>query len=224
MLALGLCLAGAAFVATPASVNLSADNSQALDSPHDISQAQAILQHAGYLATGDYRKGETDATTARALRTFQTAHGVLSTGTLDYETMTQLLSHAGTGDSDREPRQASLFEGRKQLVLEGVEFDTDTAHLRLRSRVILDRVARSLNAWPDARVEIDGHTDSTNTDAYNRKLSRERSAAVSEYLADKGVAPWRLTEKGYGESRPIADNATAVGRATNRRVELTRID
>lgn len=220
---MGLCLAGAAIVATPASVNPFADNSQVYGSSQDISEAQAILQHAGYLAPGACRKGEADDSTVRALQAFQTAHGLLATGSIDFETRTQLLSHTGMVDSDATNR-SSLFEGRKRLVLEGVKFDTDTARLKFNSRVILDRVAKSLNAWPDARVEIDGHADSTNTDAYNLKLSRARSAAVCEYLVDKGVASSRLNEKGYGESSPIADNATAVGRATNRRVELTRID
>jgi outer membrane protein OmpA-like peptidoglycan-associated protein len=250
LLAMGLCLAGAAVVVTPASVNLSSDNSQVYGSSQDISEAQSILQHAGYLAPGDYRKGEAGRSTVLALRNFQTAHGLLPTGSLDYETTTQLLSHAGIVDSDGDgvsddldrcpgtrpglwvdaqgcpeaAERASLFEGRKRLVLEGVKFDTDTARLKSSSRVTLDRVAKSLNAWPDARVEIDGHTDSTNTDAYNLKLSRARSAAVCEYLVDRGVASSRLKEKGYGESRPIADNTTAVGRATNRRVEMARID
>jgi outer membrane protein OmpA-like peptidoglycan-associated protein len=250
MLAIGLCLVGAAIVATSASTNLSADNSRVHGSSQDISEAQATLQHAGYLASGVYRTGEADDSTVLALRNFQTAHGLLPTGSLDYETTTQLLSHAGTVDSDGDgvsddldrcpgtrpeawvdahgcpdaTERASLFEGRKSLLLEGVKFDTDTARLTLSSRVILDRVAKSLNAWPDARVEIDGHTDSTNTDAYNLKLSRARSAAVCDYLVDNGVASSRLKEKGFGESRPVADNATAVGRATNRRVEITRID
>ena len=250
MLAAGLCLVGAAMVAIPASANLSTDNSQIHDSSQDIAEAQAILQYAGYLAPGAYRKGEDGESTERALRAFQTAHGLLPTGSIDYETTTQLLSHAPTADRDGdgvadnldrcpgtragawvdaqgcpEPtNRASLFDGRKSLVLEGVNFDTDTARLKSGSRVILDRVAKSLNDWPDARVEIDGHTDSTNTDAYNLTLSRARSAAVSEYLTDKGVASSRLKEKGYGESRPIADNTTATGRATNRRVEIARLD
>jgi len=222
MLAMGLALAGTPLAANTAPVNLSADNSQVHDSSQDIAEAQAILQHAGYLAPGDYRNGEADRSTVLALRNFQTAHTLRTTGAIDYETTTQLLSHAGThrGGTQR----ASLFEGRKRLVLQGVTFDTDTAHLKPGSRVALDRVASSMNAWPDARVTIDGHTDSTNTDSYNLKLSRARSAAVGEYLVDQGVASWRLQEKGYGESHPIADNATVTGRATNRRVEITRID
>ena len=250
MLVMGLCLAGAAIVAPPASANNPADNGQLHDSALYISEAQGILQHAGYLAPGSYRKGDADDSTVMALQSFQTAHGLLPTGSIDFETRTQLLSHAGMVDSDGDgvsddldrcpgtrqgmwvdahgcpeaTNRVSLFEGRKSLVLEGVQFDTDTARLKSSSRVILDRVAKSLNDWPDARVEIDGHTDSTNTDAHNLKLSRERSAAVCEYLVEQGVDSSRLKEKGYGESRPIADNATAVGRATNRRVELTRID
>lgn len=250
MLAMGLFIAGAAIVAIPASINLSADNSRDHGSSLDISEAQGILQNAGYLAPGSYRRGEADGPTVLALQSFQTAHGLLPTGSIDFETTTQLLSHAGTADSDGDgvsddldrcpgtrrgawvdahgcpeaTDRASLFQGRKSLVLEGVKFDTDTARLKFSSRVVLDRVAKSLNAWPDARIEVDGHTDSTNTDAYNLVLSRARSAAVSEYLVDRGVAVSRLQEKGFGESRPIADNATPVGRATNRRVELTRID
>lgn len=225
MLAMGLCLAAAAIVATPASAGPSTANSQIYDSAQDVSEAQAILQRAGYLAPGAFRSGKADDATVLALQKFQTAHALLATGSIDYETRTQLLSHRGGADNDRVGTiRSPLFDGRQRLVLEGVRFDTDTARLTPGSRVVLDRVARSLNTWPDARVEIDGHTDSTNTHAYNLRLSRQRSAAVCEYLVDKGVASSRLEEKGYGESRPIANNVTADGRATNRRVELTRID
>lgn len=222
LLAMGLCLAGAAAVATLATADPSASNTQIYRSSQDISEAQGILQHAGYLASGTFRNGEADDSTVEALQAFQTAHALRATGSIDFETRTQLLSHR-TGDGNGALR-SSLFDGRNSLILEGVRFDNDTARLKPGSLAVLDRVARSLNAWPGTRVEIDGHTDSNNTDAYNLKLSRARSAAVCEYLVDKGVASSRLEEKGYGESRPIANNVTADGRATNRRVELTRID
>jgi len=248
--AMGLCLFGTATVATRASVNLSDDDRQIYTSSQNIAEAQAILQHAGYLAPGTYKSGEADDSTVLAIQSFQGSHRLRRTGSIDYETRTQILSHAGAFDSDHDrvadnldrcpgtrpgvwvdaqgcpesTERTSLFDGRKRLVLEGVQFDTDTARLTSGSRVILGRVARSLNTWPDARVQVDGHTDSMNTDAYNLRLSRERSAAVSEYLVDKGVASSRLNEKGYGESHPIANNSTVAGRATNRRVELVRID
>jgi outer membrane protein OmpA-like peptidoglycan-associated protein len=205
---------------------MGADQGQ-IQSLQDMSEVQAILQHAGYLEPGGYRKGENDDATQQAVQSFESNHGLSPTGSVDYETMTQLLGHQGTNDQDRvadRTYRAPLFGHKRSLVLEGVTFDNDTAHLTLRSRATLDRVAQSLNSQPDVRVEVAGHTDSRNTDAYNLKLSEARSAAVCAYLVDQGVASSRLKEMGFGESNPIADNKTAAGRATNRRVELIRLD
>jgi outer membrane protein OmpA-like peptidoglycan-associated protein len=119
---------------------------------------------------------------------------------------------------------ALLPEAKKSLVLEGVTFETNSSHLKPESAATLDRVAESLKANPDVRVEIGGHTDSQGADAHNLQLSRDRANAVRAYLLDKGVSPVQLEAKGYGETKPIADNTTAAGRARNRRVELKRID
>jgi OOP family OmpA-OmpF porin len=69
-----------------------------------------------------------------------------------------------------------------------------------------------------------GHTDSSGAEAYNQQLSERRAAAVVKYLESKGISAGRLTASGAGENEPIADNATAEGRALNRRVVLTRTD
>ncbi len=123
------------------------------------------------------------------------------------------------------PKAEPLFkEGRKSLVLEGVNFDNDSAKLRPESLEILDRVAASLKDWPEVRVEVGGHTDSNGGAAYNLKLSQRRAEAVRDYLIGKGIDGSRLTARGYGKTEPIADNKTAEGRAKNRRVELTRLD
>jgi len=71
---------------------------------------------------------------------------------------------------------------------------------------------------------IEGHTDSVGKKAYNQKLSERRAAAVREYLKSEGIATDRMTVEGFGEERPVADNATAEGRAHNRRVVLRRTD
>src|SRR5262249_50610305 len=110
------------------------------------------------------------------------------------------------------------------LVLEGVNFETNSATLTPEARVILDKVAQSLKDWPEVRVEIGGHTDSRGSDAHNLKLSDARAHSVMTYLTEHGVASSRLTAKGYGEKKPIATNATEEGRSKNRRVELTRLD
>ncbi len=111
-----------------------------------------------------------------------------------------------------------------RLILKGVNFASDSWELTPASHAVLDEVAASLLAWPEVRVRIDGHTDSTNTDAHNQVLSERRADAVKSYLVGKGVDPSRLETKGWGESQPIADNATVEGRAINRRVELIRLD
>ncbi len=115
-------------------------------------------------------------------------------------------------------------EGKKEVILEGVHFETAKAELKPESRVILDRVAESLVAYTELRVEVQGHTDSKGSAAYNKRLSQARADAVRDYLVGKGVAADRLTAKGYGEDKPIADNNTEGGRAQNRRVELVKID
>lgn len=105
-------------------------------------------------------------------------------------------------------------------VLEGVNFDFDRATLRPEAYAILDRAAETLRQWGDGKVEVAGHTDSIGTEAYNMGLSLRRAEAVTNYLITRGIAGDRLSIKGYGESRPVADNATADGRFKNRRVEL----
>jgi len=86
---------------------------------------------------------------------------------------------------------------------------------------ILDEAVDTLKRNPDVRVEVDGHTDSKGTDAYNQKLSERRAKGVYDYLIAHGVPESQITgEKGFGESQPIDTNDTAEGRQRNRRVEL----
>ncbi len=122
------------------------------------------------------------------------------------------------------PKVEPLFKPEKQtLILEGVFFELDKAVLRPESRDTLDRVAQSLLDWEEVRVEIAGHTDWTGTEEYNTDLSHRRAWSVKEYLIKRGVAAERMTVKGYGEARPIADNHAEAGRAKNRRVELKKL-
>jgi peptidoglycan-binding protein ArfA len=99
-------------------------------------------------------------------------------------------------------------------------FATGSATLGREDRVALERV---LDCLKDGRYEIAGHTDNVGNGAANQKLSEARARAVVEYLRSKGIDASRLTAVGYGDTRPIADNATAEGRAQNRRIALTRL-
>jgi OmpA-OmpF porin, OOP family len=89
------------------------------------------------------------------------------------------------------------------------------------SVAILDQAVDALKRYPEIKVELDGHTDSIGTDAYNQKLSERRAQIVYDYLTAHGIDPSRITAvKGFGESQPIDTNATKEGRARNRRTEL----
>ncbi|OYY95634.1 MAG: hypothetical protein B7Y41_02095 [Hydrogenophilales bacterium 28-61-23] len=112
----------------------------------------------------------------------------------------------------------------KVINLEGVNFDTNKDTLRPESSAILDDAAATLKRYPGLKVEIAGHTDSASGDAHNLDLSQRRANAVMKYFVDKGIEADRLTAKGYGESLPVADNATSAGRAKNRRVELRSLN
>ncbi len=109
---------------------------------------------------------------------------------------------------------------QKKIILRGVNFDFDRADIRPDARPILDEAARILKEEPNVQVDVQGYTDSIGSDEYNLKLSRRRAESVRVYLVSQGIASSRMTVQGFGESNPVASNATADGRAQNRRVEL----
>ena len=104
----------------------------------------------------------------------------------------------------------------------GIEFDTGKATLKPASEKVLGDVLSLLQAQPDWKMKIEGHTDSTGTKAGNVTLSQQRAAAVVAWLVQEWHCAGRLTAAGLGDSKPIADNATDEGRARNRRVELVK--
>ena len=110
------------------------------------------------------------------------------------------------------------------VVLEDVQFELNSSELTASSSASLDKVVDAMNEYPDLRIEIQAHTDSMGEAAYNQSLSEKRAKSVREYLVGMGIAANRMEVKGYGESKPIADNGTREGRAKNRRVELEVID
>jgi OOP family OmpA-OmpF porin len=110
------------------------------------------------------------------------------------------------------------------VTLEGVTFELNSARLKPESRSVLDSVAADLKKYPRLRIELQGHTDSSGSDAYNLKLSQQRADAVRTYLIDQGVPANQLVARGYGESQPIEDNKTEAGRALNRRVVMFVLD
>jgi outer membrane protein OmpA-like peptidoglycan-associated protein len=118
-----------------------------------------------------------------------------------------------------------VYKPPKLELRAGITFETGKADIKSESFGILDEVAAFLMAHTDLKkVRIEGHTDNRGSAKYNLDLSKRRARSVLLYLVKKGVAEHRLSSEGYGFERPIADNATALGRARNRRVDFTVTD
>lgn len=128
--------------------------------------------------------------------------------------MEQATAGSGVGVSQTADNQLKLD------IPSDVSFDTGRYDIKANMRPVLDRLATSLNQHPITTVSIVGHTDSTGSDAINDPLSVNRAAATRDYLVARGVSAQRVSIDGRGSRQPIADNATAAGRAKNRRVEI----
>ncbi len=109
----------------------------------------------------------------------------------------------------------------KTLVLKHVSFETGSTALTADSRYELDNLVTAMTSYPSLVIEVAGHTDNTGDAAANTTLSAQRAASVAKYLTDRGVTSSRLRTKGYGDTKPVAENDTEENRAKNRRTEFT---
>jgi outer membrane protein OmpA-like peptidoglycan-associated protein len=109
------------------------------------------------------------------------------------------------------------------LVLSDVVFETGKADLKPGAADRLRPLAAYLQANPNVKVRIDGHTDAQGSDTYNQQLSNNRAVAVGTALASMGVDAGRIQAVGHGEAKPVADNNSQAGRQQNRRVEVTLV-
>lgn len=116
---------------------------------------------------------------------------------------------------------APRAHARSAVVIETVRFAGASASIDEKSHALLEEVARILEQHPQVtKLRVEGHTDSLGPRAANQRLSQARAEAVVDFLVQRGVAAERLVPVGFGESRPLASNRTAEGRAKNRRVEF----
>ena len=102
----------------------------------------------------------------------------------------------------------------------GILFDVNKSSLRSEAQANLEKLAVILNKYPDTEILVEGHTDSDGPEDYNLDLSMRRAQSVSNYMASNEVMATRFKNMGYGETQPIADNSTTVGKQANRRVEI----
>jgi outer membrane protein OmpA-like peptidoglycan-associated protein len=102
----------------------------------------------------------------------------------------------------------------------GITFATDSSAVQTQFQPTLNDVSSVLAQYPKTYIDVYGHTDSDGTDAYNQALSERRARAVGDYLTTHGVQSARIATRGFGETQPIASNATPEGKQSNRRVEI----
>ncbi|TYC13528.1 OmpA family protein [Bizionia gelidisalsuginis] len=102
----------------------------------------------------------------------------------------------------------------------GVYFSTEKYNINAASQNSLDKLSGVFKEYPDTNILVVGHTDSAGAEAYNMTLSKNRAYAVTNYLTGKGLSSSRFTTNWFGENKPTNDNATAEGRAKNRRVNV----
>lgn len=118
---------------------------------------------------------------------------------------------------------ARLIEAENKEVItmnNAILFSTDSASILPGGQSNLRELSRIINQYPNTRITVKGHTDSTGPDDYNQRLSEKRARAVKDLLVAEGVASDRIKAVGYGESLPVASNQTPEGRQLNRRVEI----
>lgn len=149
-----------------------------------------------------------------------------STGcALDRDKDGMLDSHDKCPDSEPFARVDSTGCAMAQvIILKGVLFETGSARLKDESKEVLDGVAMTLKRYPKMKVEVAGYTDSQGSKRVNEQLSERRARSVVSYLIAMGVNAENMVARGYGPADPVATNATAAGRAANRRVELHILD
>ncbi len=126
-----------------------------------------------------------------------------------------------------------LAEGGKKLydriiadgkfVTRGILFDVNKATIKPESMGVINKIVKLMKEHPDLKFRIEGHTDSDGDEDFNQKLSEKRAEAVKNALVNAGIDSSRLETKGFGESKPVADNSTPEGKANNRRVEFVKI-
>jgi len=113
-----------------------------------------------------------------------------------------------------------IGEGIKITFDSGILFGFDSSTLTATSKQNINELAETLKKYEDTEILIEGHTDSKGSEEYNQSLSERRAGSVGDLLVSTGVAGNRITQVGYGEMQPIADNETDYGRSQNRRVEV----
>lgn len=184
--------------------------------------AEAALRQAGFqLVFSGNDAWNNPAVTARLGA--QWVFVRLNPGNLQYTVTAVLVRQMAQEMTANAESLAAEIEKSGRVAVYGIHFDTAKATIRPDSEPVLNEIVKLMRERPDWRFRIEGHTDSAGSKAANQTLSAQRAASVAAWLAGRGIEQSRLLTQGFGDSKPVADNATEEGRAKNRRVELVKM-
>jgi OOP family OmpA-OmpF porin len=126
-----------------------------------------------------------------------------------------------------DPAEATVYRqgGNVLLVVHGFHFPSGQSVIEAENFALMNKIQRAVETFPGCKIEVTGHTDATGEPDFNLKLSQDRAFKVAKFLHDVGgIESERLTSEGFGDTKPVATNKTAEGRAENRRVELLLVN
>jgi outer membrane protein OmpA-like peptidoglycan-associated protein/tetratricopeptide (TPR) repeat protein len=149
------------------------------------------------------------------------ALNVSKDGYLFYSENFELKSVASSKESYQKDIGMKPIKAGESIVLKNIFFEFDKYDLKDESKIELGKLITFLNKNPKVKFEVSGHTDNTGAKVYNQTLSEKRARSVYDFLLSKGIPAARMTSKGYGDTKAIADNNSESGRAQNRRTEFT---
>ena len=178
----------------------------------DLASGKIVVSSTSNATTGDY---------IVALPTGKSyALNVSKDGYLFYSENFQLKNVKSAKDPYLKDVPMKPIKTGESIVLNNIFYATDKYDLMDESRIELGKLVSFLNKNPKIKFEISGHTDSVGTNQYNQVLSEKRAKSVYDYLKTMGITSDRMVSKGYGDTKPVADNNTESGRAKNRRTEF----
>lgn len=186
--------------------------------------AEAALRKAGYTVVFSGVAEDAPVVTARKGNQWMQVHSYNpGGGTFGYHQTAVLVKAMEQEMVANADAWADEINRTGSCSIYGIHFATGKATIEPESKECLQEVVKLLNANPTWRMQIEGHTDNVGVKAANQTLSEQRAAAVVAWLTANGIAKSRLTSRGFGDTVPVADNATEDGKAKNRRVTLKKL-
>ncbi len=200
---------------------MEADRAQLLIKLHAEEAERARREKQSALALADQKASEAEMTQAELEAAQAYAKAQEKVAALAKEEADLAFAEIEALRMQLESLVAKETEAGLMMTLGDFVFDSGSANLKQAAVDNFDRVMQFISGYPERKIRIEGHTDSSGSDALNQKLSQRRADAVKALLIENGIAAERITAIGQGESQPIASNSTESGKAKNRRVDIT---